>query len=131
MEHNFAPDDFARLFGLPAAQLPGTCGRLAEAHDFSHEPADAKTREEIVLRVLKHIDSDQPTKVGEHRADIWESCWSESLQRFIAGGHDLERLVPKFIKPGQPVRLEQNYVFPANPRFELDFFQVCRAFLFD
>lgn len=128
---NYARDDFARLFGLSAAQLPEACRRLADTLDFAYEPPDAATRDGIVLGVLKHVDSDQPTKVGEHRAGIWESCWSENLQSFVSGGHDLERLVPKFIKPGQPVRLNQDYVFPRNPRFELDFFQVCRAFLFD
>jgi len=123
--------DFAVLFGVTTDELPKACRDFASAYDFRYDAPDAKSRDGIILQVLQHIDSDKPTKVGEHRAGIWESCWSENLQNFVAGGHDLERLVPKFLKPGQPVRLNRNYVYPTNPQFELDFFQVCRAFLFD
>lgn len=128
---NYTREDFARLFGFTTRQLPEVCQRFADTLDFTYEPADAKTRDDIVLRVLKHMDSEEPTHVGEHRANLWEDCWSGNLRDFISGGHDLERLVPKFIRPGQPIRLNQCYVFPRNPQFELDFFQVCRAYLFD
>jgi SAM-dependent methyltransferase len=121
--------DFAALFGLPA--LPPPCAELAAKHDFRYEVPTSTARERIVAQVTQHVDSDKPTQVGEHRAAIWESCWSDNLQKFIEGGFDPDKLVPDFIKPGQPIRLKQDYVIPANPRFELDFFQVCRAFLFD
>ena len=128
---NTTTEDFARLFGIAEAQLPEVCRRMVTTFDYECRVPPKDVRDDIVLGVIKHIDSDKPTKVGAQRAGIWESCWSENLQTFVSGGHDLERLVPKFIKPGQPVRLNQDYVFPKNPRFELDFFQVCRAFLFD
>jgi SAM-dependent methyltransferase len=128
---NFTQEDFAALFGVSAAQLPDTCKRFADTLDFAYELPDPETRDGIVLRVLQHIDSDEPARVGKHRAGIWESCWAENLQSFVSGGHDLERLVPKFIRAGEPVRLNRDYVFPRNPQFELDFFQICRAFLFD
>jgi SAM-dependent methyltransferase len=128
---NYTREDFAGLFGLAVEKFPEACRRFVDTLDFEYEIPEAKVRDEIVLRVLKHIDSDQPTRVGPHRHDIWERCWSENLESFVSGGHDFEKLVPKFIKPGQPMRLNRNYVFPRNPQFELDFFQVCRAFLFD
>jgi len=128
---NTTAADFARLFGITEAQLPEICRRFASTFDYECKEPPKDVRDDVILGVIKHIDSDKPTKVGAQRAGIWESCWSENLQNFVSGGHDLERLVPKFMKPGQPVRLNQNYVFPRNPNFELDFYQVCRAFLFD
>ncbi len=128
---NTTPEDFARLFGVAEAELPPICRRFAMNFDYECVVPEKAVRDEVVLGVIQHIDSDKPTRVGAQRAGIWESCWSENLESFIEGGHDLERLVPKFIKPGQPVRLNQDYVFPRNPSFELDFYQVCRAFLFD
>ena len=125
------PGDFARLFGIADEQLPEICRRFASTLDYECLLPSKEIRDEIILGVVQHIDSDKPTRVGEQRAGIWESCWSENLESFVSGGHDLERLVPKFIKPGQPVRLNQDYVFPRNPCFELDFYKVCRAFLFD
>jgi len=123
------PGDFAALFGVPV--LPPPCAELAGKHDYRYEVPGGAERDRIVLQVVQHVDSDKPTQVGEHRAAVWESCWSDNLQKFIDGGYDPDRLVPDFIKPGQPIRLNQDYVIPVSARFELDFFQVCRAFLFD
>jgi hypothetical protein len=122
-------EDFARRLGV--RELPAACARLVEGRDFRYEVPQGKTQDDIVRRVEDHIESDRPTKVGEHRADIWESCWSENLDKFRQGGFDPEKLVPDFIKPGQPMRLDREYVVPSSPRFELEFFQVCRAFLFE
>jgi SAM-dependent methyltransferase len=122
----FRAEDFCRLFGVK--DLPAACARLVEGRDFSYE---IPRQEDIARRVEDHIASDRPTKVGEHRADIWESCWSENLDKFRQGGFDPEKLVPDFIKPGQPMRFNRQYILPASDRFELEFFQVCRAFLFE
>jgi len=126
----YTPQDFAVLFGKPGSDLPGPCREFALASDFHYEVPEGLARDQIILRVLQHIDSDKATKVGQQRAGIWESCWSDTLQKFVEGGYDPNRLVPDFIKPDQPIRLQRNYVIPRNPRFELDFFRVCRAFLF-
>jgi SAM-dependent methyltransferase len=125
----FTAGDFANL--LAVETLSPACAGLVEAHDFHYEALEGPSRDRIIRQVMEHIDSDKPSKVGEHRAGIWESCWSDNLQKFVEGGYDPEKLVPDFIKPDQPIRLRQDYVIPRNPRFELDFFQVCRAFLFD
>jgi SAM-dependent methyltransferase len=125
----FAPADFAALFGMPT--LPAACAELAAAHDFHYDVQEGPARDRIILQVMEHLESDKPSKVGEHRAALWESCWSDNLQKFVDGGFDPGKLVPDFFKPDQPIRLNQDYVVPRNPRFELDFFQVCRAFLFE
>jgi SAM-dependent methyltransferase len=123
------PGDFAVLFGVPV--LPPPCAELAGKYDYRYEVPAGAERDRIVRQVMQHVDSDRPTQVGEHRAGLWESCWSDNLQKFIDGGYDPDKLVPDFIKPGQPIRLHQDYVIPDSARFELEFFQVCRAFLFD
>ncbi len=127
----FTAWDFSALFGVAESALPAACKQFAEAADFNYETPQGSARERIVLAVMKHLDSDKPTKVGPERAGIWESCWSDNLQKFTESGFDPDRLVPDFIKPEQPIRLNRNYVIPSNPRFELDFLQVCRAYLFD
>jgi len=129
VQQQVTAEDFAALFGLPS--LPPACAELAAKPDFRYEVPAGPAREKILAQVAAHVASDKPTRIGEHRAEIWESCWSDNLQKFIDAGYDAEKLVPDFIKPGQPIRLNQNYVVPASPRFELDFFAVCRAFLFE
>lgn len=127
----FAPRDFATLFGCPEGRLPDACQALALAGDFRYDlPQDAQ-RDRIILQVLQNIESDALTQVGPQRAEIWESCWSDNLRRFVEAGYNPLQLVPDFIRPDQPVRLNRAYVIPASPRFELDFFRVCRAYLFE
>lgn len=125
---NYTAADFEKLFGVATGKLPADCMRLIGEADFTYTHPEQRRRDEIILGIMKHIDSDQPTQVGQHRHDVWEQCWSENLQNFVSSEFELEKLVPKFIKPDQPIRLNQQYVLPNNPAFELAFFQVCRAF---
>ncbi len=122
---------FARLFGVPESELPAACKEVIHSSDLRYERPSDRARDEIVLKVLRHIGSDRPTAVGQHRAKIWEACWSESLQRFVDAGLKPESLVPAFVTPGLPVRLDQDYAIPASPQYELKVLHVCRAFLFD
>jgi len=125
---NLTADDFARLFEVAVDDLPLECRALIDNSDFNYELLTTASRDEIILDVLRHIDSEAPTKVGAQRSQLWERCWSENLQSFVSSEFELEKLVPKFIKPGQPIRLNQQYVMPRNDLFELCFFQVCRAY---
>ncbi len=128
----FTAGDFAALLGV--RELPRACAALAAGRDFSYERPVGAARERIVRQVREHIDSDKPTRVGQHRADIWESCWQENLDKFVRAGFDAEKLVPDFFKPEQPMRLQQDYVLPRNRKLGLDiagrhfdFFQPDRA----
>lgn len=121
--------DLQALLGAP--ELPAICAALAREHDLRYGVPTQAERDDIIRRVIAHTDSDKPTRVGEHRAEIWESCWSENLQKFVEGGYDSDALVPDFIRPGEPVRFRRDYVVPHDPRFELHLFQVLRAYLFE
>lgn len=125
----FTAGDFAALFGL--RELPKACAALAAGRDYAYEAPTGAARDRIIRRVLAEVDSDKATRVGEHRAAIWESCWHDNLDKFVQAGYDAGKLVPDFFKPDQPMRLKQDYIVPRNPRFELEFFEVCRAFLFE
>jgi SAM-dependent methyltransferase len=123
--------DFAKSFGVQEDALPAACERLIADGNLRYERPSGRSRDEIVLRVLKHITSDRPTAVGEHRAKIWEACWSDNLQKFVDAGLRPDSLVPSFVTPGLPVRLRQDYALPAHPQYELRVLEICRAFLFD
>jgi hypothetical protein len=123
--------DFAQALGIAERELPAACRKIAEACDFDYDVQAGEAHERIVRGVVAHLESDKPTQVGEQRAGIWEACWSDNKEKFVAAGFDPQKLVPDFMKPGQPIRLKRRYVVPRNPSFELDFFRVCRAFLFE
>lgn len=122
---------FARVFGIAEAALPAACIQAIAAADLRYERPSGRARDDIILKVLSHIESGKPTAVGEHRAGIWEACWSDNLQRFVDAGLKPESLVPSFVTPGLAVRLDQDYALPASPRYEIAVLEVCRAYLFE
>jgi SAM-dependent methyltransferase len=123
-------EDFARSFGTTVKDIPDECRELIAKTDFRYKILEGEERDKVLLAVLKKIEADQQIVGTEERQTTWEKGWEENLQDFINSGHDLNKLVPKFIRPNQAIRLNRNYIMPLNPNFELDYFSVFRLWLF-
>jgi hypothetical protein len=121
---------FARLFGTAPAQLPPDCLQLIQQGDFAYRTLAQEERDRIVIEVCKKIDSPTLTLAGQGGKERWEKGWNENLQDFIASGCDLKALVPKFVRPDQPIRFEHDYVMPRAAQFELEYYRVFRRWLF-
>ena len=122
--------DFIESFGAKENNLPPECIDLITQKDFSYEVLEGSKKDEVMLEVLKKLESDRQTIGAKERQDVWNNGWNENLQDFINSGYDLQKLVPKFIRPNKIVRYKQNYVCPVNPDFELDYYTVFRTWLF-
>lgn len=123
-------EDFARLFGTTIDDIPDDCRELIAKTDFRYRKLSANERDKVLLDVIKKIESDQQIIGAEERQGVWAKGWAENLEDFIKSGYDLNKLIPKFIRPNQVIRLNRNYIMPANPNFELDYFSVFRLWLF-
>ncbi len=128
--HEVTLEDFARSFGTTVEDIPNDCRELIAKNDFRYEMLTREQRDKVILNILKKIESDQQIIGAPERQTIWEEGWEENLQDFIKSRYDLNNLVPRFIRPNQAIRLNQNYVMPSNPNFELDYFSVFRLWLF-
>lgn len=124
--------DFADLFEASAEEFSAECRRLVEDTDFYYQIIEGEEYSQIVLEVLKKIDSDQLPVSGKERKDDWEKGWSENLKGFIQHHHDISQLVPKYIQPIKNTikRFNRNYIKPSDPNFELNFYTVYRHFIF-
>jgi hypothetical protein len=121
--------DFVELFGTTPAELPSDCRALIAAGDFRFRRLKAEERATVLADVLRRIDSDQLDVAGPDRREKWERGWGENLAA-LRNGQDLADLVPRYIRAGQPLRLQQDYVMPLDARFELKWFEVFRRWLF-
>lgn len=130
MYHELKLEDFARLFGTNLDDIPDDCRQLIAQHDFRYRKLDGDERDRILLDVLKRIDSGEFSKAGKEGKSRWEKGWSESLESFTKHDHDLSQLVPRYIRPKQPLRLDQNYVMPFDPSFELNWYEIFRLWMF-
>lgn len=122
--------DFLESFGAEANSMTQECIDLINSKNFNYEVVECNRRDEIILDVLKKIESDKQVVGAIERKDIWNNGWTENLQEFISSGYDLQKLVPKFIRPNKIIRYKQKYIWPADPDFELNFYLVFRGWLF-
>lgn len=123
-------EDFARSFAADPREFSDSCLKAMADADFSYTRLDQKSRDEVILCVLKKIASDSQVIGAEERTSVWENGWAENLRAFTESNFSLDALVPKFIRENQPVRYDGDYILPANPRFEFDYMTVFRIWLF-
>ncbi|UCG54861.1 MAG: methyltransferase domain-containing protein [Dehalococcoidia bacterium] len=123
-------EDFAQSFGTTVDDIPEDCRDLIAKTDFRYRKFSPRERDKIILDILKTIETGNLTVSGQERKAAWEKGWSENLQNFLESGYKIEGLVPKYIRPEQPVRLKLDYVMPCEPNFEFYYTQVFRLWLF-
>ncbi len=123
-------DDFVRSFAASPEEFSNTCRRAIQDCDFRYERLDTKSRDEVILCVLKKIAADTQVIGTPERTGVWENGWAENLHAFVAGNYNLDALIPKFIRENQPIRYDGDYIMPTNPRFEYDYMTVFRIWLF-
>lgn len=123
--------DFAESFGTQVTDLPAKCVDYAMRKDFTYRLPTSEERDNIVLEVLRKIESDTQRIGAPERTDVWYNGWGENLRLFEESGHELDSLHPKFIRPDQPIRFRGDYIYPSNPEFEYDYMTVFRLWLFE
>jgi SAM-dependent methyltransferase len=117
------------MFGVAPASFPEETRRLIDSLNFRYRVIEGDEFEQLVLRILHRIESDRQIVGAPERKKRWEEGWRENLDAFRESGFSEESLVPKFIRRGQPLRLNQAYVCGEDPDFELNFVRVLRNWL--
>ena len=128
--HYLSVNDFAALFGTTCDGLSSECQDLINQRDFRYRILEGQERDQVLLDILKVIEADTQAVGTTERKDVWNQGWSGNYQAFCDARYDLAALVPKFIRPGRVIRLKGQYVCPASPTFELDYYTVLRQWLF-
>ncbi len=122
--------DFAESFGTTEDDVRNKCQNLINGLDFSYSIIKGAEREALIVNILKKIETDRQVIGAPERQKIWHDGWAENLVEFIHSDYDLNKLVPKFIRPGQPVRFKKQYIKPSSEMFELSYYSVFRQWLF-
>ena len=128
---NFTIKDFCSSFGIKEKELSLSVKKLIGNFDFSYRELNNKKLESLILKVLKLIDIDKQIIGHKKRKKVWEKGWKENLNEFRDSNYNELKLTPKFIRFGNPIRLNQKYVIPNNPEFELNFVTVCRQWFLE
>jgi len=94
-------------------------GALEEV--WQYETLAPVERDVLLARILLDIVSGQLSMAGS--IDRWNKGWKEQHDAFLAS-QDVESLVPKYVRPLQPMRIEQELVRTCNPYFERDWWRL-------
>ena len=122
--------DFAASFGTEEKEVEESCLDKIKGVDFRYNVIEKEKRDLLLLEVIKKIDQDVQIIAAPERKQRWEEGWAENLKEFTDHDYDLNKVIPKFIRPNQPIRLGNNYIQPSNPFFELNYLKVYRQWVF-
>lgn len=124
------PDGFAACFGVRTGELPARCKALVAQYDLSYTTLQGEDRDRVILDVLRRLEADTQKIGAAERTGVWERGWRETLNEYVRSDYAPSALVPKFIRPNQAVRLNRQFILPADSNFELRFVEVLREWLF-
>lgn len=119
--------DFADLFGTTVDLLSDECREAIGKQNWRYRVLDGDENDAVILDLLNRIEGRRLTHVKDEDKTRWEIGWGENLRAFNSTGGELEALVPKYLRPGIPVRLYGQFVQPEDPDFEKNWYSVFRA----
>ena len=120
------PFGFAALFGADEF-LPRETVNMLGSFDWRYDVIEGSSRDKLILDLLRRIEAGVLT-----RADVdterWDRGWAENLAALRNG--EVDALVPKYIRAGEPLRLLGDFVQPVDPAFHLNWYRVLRDWFF-
>ncbi len=128
--YNLTGKDFAELFGATEEEIIQFCAEHIEKSDFRYRIIDGEKKEQLILKLLKFIDSEEITVTGPQRISAWEKGWGENLQELIESGFDIDKLFPKYFRKHVSVRLNLKYVIPLDENFFVNATKLFRSWFF-
>ena len=126
MNYELGLQDFAESFGAERQSFSSNLVKKINSLNFKYRKPNEKELEDLILEILKKIDKDKQVIGADEREKVWFDGWNENLEMFRESNFDVETLTPKFVRPGNPIRLNQSYIFPEDDNFELNFIQIYR-----
>ena len=87
-------------------------------------------RDEIILKILLFLNSEDVIYSGSHRKNQWEDGWGENLAEYIST-KDLNALVPKYFGKYIVQRLNGEFIMPESKDFEIKLVSLLQYIIFE
>lgn len=123
-------EDLAALFGATSEEIIQFCSPLLEDANLNYRILKGMERDKCVVEAQNFLNLPNLPTAGESRHNDWEQGWGQNLKEFLDSGHEINALVPKYIKRGETVRLLGEFVQPTNPNFVEIYTELFRSWLF-
>ena len=127
----FKAKDFAKSFDDDINNFSSELYEKTTDLDFRYRLPTKEENEQLIYNMLLKIDSDKQIIGASERKEVWFKGGNENLQAYKERGFKEKSLTPKFVRPGNPIRLNQKFVFPLDDNFELNFIQIYRQWFIE
>jgi hypothetical protein len=87
-------------------------------------------RDDILLKLVKYLLSDDVVIAGSHRKKQWEDGWLENLNDYL-NSRDLNSIVPKYFDKYKIQRLNGKFIVPQSDNFEVGLVSIFQYIIFE
>ena len=122
--------DMAELFGGTETEITAADDGILTKSKFHYYVPEGAEHDAIWQDIVKRLESRSMPAAGEARLGDWEKGWSENLDDLLKNNFDIASLAPKYLRPGDPIRLRQRIVVPVEPHFVRDYTLLFRNWVF-
>ena len=123
-------NDFALLFKSDKVDLPKETIAMIREYNWDYSEIDNFELNNLIESAFERIVNKGFSRVDGHDSSRWEKGWGENLESFKNTNHSFSSLVPKYIKPNMPIRLNGKFVKPFDDNFEKNWYSVMRDWFF-
>ena len=120
--------DFEEIFG---GQLSSYVKNCISEYNFEYSEINEAERDELILKIIKTLLSENVVVAGEQRIGEWEAGWGENLSSLESSTDLLEEIVPKYFNKYNVVRWDGRFIQPITEKFEKNSLSVILDWLFD
>jgi hypothetical protein len=96
-----------------------------KAHDWRYKTLDSDASNSVVIDLLHRLEGRSFSIAGENTGR-WQKGWQENFEDFRRTD-DLKALEPKYLRPAKVLRLDGQFIEPADPMFEANWYSVFRG----
>ena len=88
---------------------------IIKESDLKYSFPDKNQRDDVLLKIIKYLFSNDVVFAGSQRKKQWEDGWAENLNEYLESG-DLESIVPKYFDKHSFQRLRGEFIIPEHGR---------------
>ena len=118
-------EDFSSL-----GELSLFAKNIIKQSDLRYSYPDIQQRDDVLLKIIKYLLSDNVIHAGSHRKNQWEDGWAENLNDYLKF-RDIESIVPKYFDKYGFQRLNGKLIIPQSDNFEIGLVKIFQYIIFE
>lgn len=113
------------------ADISDYVSKKINEYKFEYKEISSEEKDDLILKIVKTLNSEDVVKAGADRAKDWNEGWGENLEEISKGVSDVKKLIPKYFDKYNVVRWNNKFIQPASEKFEKNSLSIILDWVFD